>query len=196
MLAQRIGQILQYLAQHFVTTPMLKAPVYCLVVRVALRQHMPLDSRIQDPQHCFQHAPRVYRLAPCTPRRNVLLRKMPSYPFPLLFAQTHHNTPILPALSLLFNFEIDCSACLMLTIPHYSGGFRKSCQMTWITLGAIAQDSKTFLVLAYHNTFFALDLSDTMPNHAFLIELQIPLCRKHQAEAGASYRLVHYARAN
>ena len=109
LLAQRIGQILQDLAQYFVDANAESVDaLFCSSGSTAAAYATGLPySRSTTPPPA--RAPRVYRLAPRTPRRNVLLRKMPPYPFPLLFAQTHHNTSILPALSPLFNFEIYCS---------------------------------------------------------------------------------------
>ena len=57
-----------------------------LVVRVALRKHVPLRARVEDPQHRFEHLARGHRLATRTTFGDVLLGKMLPNPFPLIVA--------------------------------------------------------------------------------------------------------------
>ena len=71
-----VGNIRQNATQHFVAAPNLKAPVHSLVVRIALRQHVPLRTCVEYPQDRFKHAPRRNRFPSRMPVGNVLLRKM------------------------------------------------------------------------------------------------------------------------
>src|ERR1700722_9070750 len=48
-LAKIVGQINQNAPQNVVATPSLKTPMHGFVVRVALWQHMPLCTRVQNP---------------------------------------------------------------------------------------------------------------------------------------------------
>lgn len=49
LLAQRIGQIGQNIAKHVASAPLLKPSMNRLVVRITLRQHVPLCPRVQNP---------------------------------------------------------------------------------------------------------------------------------------------------
>src|SRR6187200_1677042 len=89
LLAQSVRQILQYLTQYLLLAPLLEAPMYRLVVRIALRQHVPLSSSVQDPQHRFEHTSRGRGFGPAF--GSVLLRKVPPDPLPLLIAQPQHG---------------------------------------------------------------------------------------------------------
>ena len=86
LLTQRIRQLRQHLAQHLALAPLLKAPMHRLVVRVALRKHVPLRAGVQNPQHRFEHFARRYRLATRATFGDVLLGKMLPNPFPLIVA--------------------------------------------------------------------------------------------------------------
>ena len=57
LLTKRIGQIGQNIAQHIASAPLLKASMHRLVVRITLRQYVPLIPRVQDPQHCLKESP-------------------------------------------------------------------------------------------------------------------------------------------
>src|SRR5690349_13927801 len=90
LLAQSVGEIGKHLAQRFLGTPLLEAPMHGLVVRVALRKHVPLRASVEDPQHCFQDSAGWNGLAPRATVRNIFLRKMFANPLPLLIAQFQH----------------------------------------------------------------------------------------------------------
>src|SRR6202158_1188103 len=90
LIAKRVGQISQYGAQHFVSALVLKATMYRLIVGITLRQHVPLRAGVQNPQYRFEDFARRDRLAAGRTIRNIFLRKVFSYPFPLLVAQIQH----------------------------------------------------------------------------------------------------------
>src|SRR5262249_54229846 len=73
-------------------TPSLKAPMHGFVVRVPLRQHVPLRACVENPQDCFEHTTRWSRFAPRTSIGNSLLRKMIPDTFPLLVHEPNHST--------------------------------------------------------------------------------------------------------
>src|ERR1700730_2280471 len=52
-LAKLVGNIHQSPAQNLVSAPALKAAMYGFVVRITLRQHVPLRARVEYPQHAF-----------------------------------------------------------------------------------------------------------------------------------------------
>ena len=54
-LAKLVGDVGQNLAQNLVATPRLEAPMHSFVVRIALRQHVPLRAGVQNPKHCFKN---------------------------------------------------------------------------------------------------------------------------------------------
>src|SRR5690242_6533764 len=74
-IAKLIRQIGQDRAQDLALAPLPKATMHRLVVGMALRQHVPLRARVQNPQHCFEHLPRRHRLTTGTAFRNRFLRK-------------------------------------------------------------------------------------------------------------------------
>ena len=47
--AKFVGNIRQDPAQNFVVAPSLKAPMHSFVVRIALRQHVPLRAGVENP---------------------------------------------------------------------------------------------------------------------------------------------------
>src|SRR5579885_441190 len=55
LIAQRVGQIGQDLAQHLALAPLLEAAMHRLVVGVTLRQQVPLRTRVQNPEYRLQH---------------------------------------------------------------------------------------------------------------------------------------------
>jgi hypothetical protein len=89
-LAQRIRKIGEYLAQRFLATPLLEAPMHGLVVRVALREHVPLRASVENPQRGFQDSTCWNRFAAGTTVRNIFLRKVLANSLPLLIAQFQH----------------------------------------------------------------------------------------------------------
>ena len=61
----------------------------CFVIWVALRQHVPLGARVQDPEHTFEDFAGRYGLASRTTIGNIFFREVLSDEFPLLVCQTH-----------------------------------------------------------------------------------------------------------
>src|SRR5277367_1185944 len=82
--AKFVGNIRQNLTQNFAAAPRLKPTMDGFVVRIALRQHVPLRPCVENPQDCFEYAPRRNRFASRTTIGNVLLRKMVPDALPLL----------------------------------------------------------------------------------------------------------------
>jgi hypothetical protein len=60
------------------------------VVRVALRQHVPLRAGVEDPQHCFQDSAVGIGFATWAIIRNIFLGKVFVNPLPLIIAQFQH----------------------------------------------------------------------------------------------------------
>jgi hypothetical protein len=54
-LSEGIGQLHERIPQHFTATPLLETSVHRFVVRIALRQHVPLRTRVQNPQDGFEY---------------------------------------------------------------------------------------------------------------------------------------------
>jgi hypothetical protein len=54
-LAKLVGDVGQNLARNLVATPGLEAPMHSFVVRIALRQHVPLRAGVQNPKHRFKN---------------------------------------------------------------------------------------------------------------------------------------------
>ena len=94
LVAKLIGDVGQNGPQHFAVTPNLKPTMNRFVVRIALRQHVPLRSGRQYPQCRFENLPSRNRLATRTAIGNVLFRKMIPDTFPLLVRQPNHTTLI------------------------------------------------------------------------------------------------------
>ena len=87
-----VGNVRQNQTQNLVAAPSLKAPMHSFVVRIALRQHVPLRTCVENPQNRFQHMTSRNRLASSTPIGNMLLRKMlPNAP-PLFVRQPNHSS--------------------------------------------------------------------------------------------------------
>jgi hypothetical protein len=91
VLAKFVGDVSQNTPQHFIVAPVLKAPMHGLIVRIALRQHVPLSTRVQNPRNRFQNSARRNRLPTRSPISNVLLRKVFPDAFPLLVRQPNHS---------------------------------------------------------------------------------------------------------
>ena len=90
LLAKRVRQLRQNLAQHLAFAPLLEAAVHRLVVRVALRQHVPLCASVQNPQRRVQHSPCRHWLASWATFGDILLGKIFPNTLPLLVAQSLH----------------------------------------------------------------------------------------------------------
>jgi hypothetical protein len=90
--AKLVGNIRQHATQNLVAAPRLKAPMHRFVVRIALRQHVPLRAGVDNPQHCLKHAPRRHWFASRTVVGNMLFWKMFPDAFPLLVAEPNHLT--------------------------------------------------------------------------------------------------------
>jgi hypothetical protein len=71
-----IGNIRQDLTQNFAVAPRLKPTMHSFVVRIALRQHVPLRAGVENPQHRFKHLARRNWFAPGSAVRNILFRKV------------------------------------------------------------------------------------------------------------------------
>jgi hypothetical protein len=91
-IAKLVGNIRQHATQNLIAAPSLKAPMHGFVVRVALRQHVPLRACVENPQDRFEHTTRWSRFAPRTSIGNSLLRKMIADAFPLLVREPNHST--------------------------------------------------------------------------------------------------------
>src|ERR1700746_3760010 len=76
LVAKLVGNVRQNQTQNLVAEPSLKAPMHSFVVRIALRQHVPLRTCVEYPQYRFKHMTGWDRLASRTPIGNMLLRKM------------------------------------------------------------------------------------------------------------------------
>src|SRR5262249_33267695 len=90
-IAKLVSNIRQYATQNLIAAPSLKAPMHSFVVRVALRQHVPLRACVEN-QYRFKHTTRRSRFASRTSIGNILLRKMIPDAFPLLVREPNHST--------------------------------------------------------------------------------------------------------
>jgi hypothetical protein len=91
-IAKLVGNIRQHATQNLIATPTLKTPMHSFVVRVTLRQHVPLRACVENPQYRFEHTTRRNRFAPRTSISNILLGKMIPDAFPLLVREPNHST--------------------------------------------------------------------------------------------------------
>jgi hypothetical protein len=66
-LAKLVGDVGQNVARNLVATPGLEAPMHSFVVRIALRQHVPLRAGVQNPKHRFKNQTRRNKLAAARP---------------------------------------------------------------------------------------------------------------------------------
>lgn len=78
-------------AQHVTAAPLLKVPMHRLVIRIALRQSVPLRARVHNLQHRFEHCARGHGLAPWAILGKDLLGEMLPNPSPLFVAQAQHK---------------------------------------------------------------------------------------------------------
>ena len=98
--AKLVGYIHQHSPQNFIAAPGLKAPMNGFVVRIALRQHVPLRAGVEYPQYSFENTSGRDRLASGTSIGDVLFRKMIPDALPLLVCQPNHPTFIADRLRL------------------------------------------------------------------------------------------------
>ena len=98
--AKLVSNIRQHPPQNLIAAPSLKPSMYRFVVGIALRQHMPLRTCVENPQDCFKNATCRNEFASGTTIGNVLLRKMHPDPFPLLVRESNHPTVIADRLRL------------------------------------------------------------------------------------------------
>jgi hypothetical protein len=86
LIAQGVGKFDEHIPQRLVAAPVLKAPMDGFVVRVALRQHVPLSAGFENPEDGFDDISGRDRLATRSTGRNMLLRKMVPDAFPVFIA--------------------------------------------------------------------------------------------------------------
>src|ERR1700745_2362803 len=65
--------------------------MHSFVVRITLRQHMPLRAGVEYPQHRFKHTTGRYRFASSTSIADMLFREMMPDAFPLLVREPNHS---------------------------------------------------------------------------------------------------------
>ncbi len=120
--------------------------MHSFVVRIALRQHVPLRTCVENPQYRFQHMTGGDRLASRTPIGNMLLRKMVPNAFPLFIRQPNHSSFIAhrhqpgilrmgwtgraPALSGRASKHEEHAAMLQKTVRHHYSAGRRQCRST------------------------------------------------------------------
>ena len=75
-IAECVSKIDEHIPQNFVAAPLLKSAMHRFVVRIALRQHVPLGTGVENPENGFENTTGGYRLAASAIGRNMLLRKM------------------------------------------------------------------------------------------------------------------------
>lgn len=92
--AKLVGDVGQNPAQNLAVAPSLKPAMRRFVIRIALRQHVPLRARVQNPQRRFKNFPRRNRFTARTSFRNVLFRKMMLDALSFRIAQPNHPTLI------------------------------------------------------------------------------------------------------
>src|SRR5690242_16866494 len=85
------------------------------VIRIALRQHMPLRASVEYPEHGLKNLTRRDRFAARTSARNVLFGKVVPNPLPLQIAQPNHSAFIAdrqqPTILRLVLVKSTCSQC-------------------------------------------------------------------------------------
>src|SRR5258708_37047221 len=62
-IAKLVGNIRQHATQYLIAAPSLKTPMHSFVVRIALRQHVPLRACDENPEYRFEHTTRRIRSA-------------------------------------------------------------------------------------------------------------------------------------
>ena len=88
--AQCGGQVGQHLPQNLLLTPLLEPTMDRFIIRIALRQEVPLGPGIQNLEHRVQHRSGGDGLPPRTGIRDVLFGKVFANPLPLIVAQPQH----------------------------------------------------------------------------------------------------------
>src|SRR5271165_7064292 len=106
--AKLVGDVGQNPAQNLAMAPSLKPAMHRFVIRITLRQHVPLRARVQNPQRRFKNFPRRNRFTARTSFRNVLFRKMMPDTLPFRIAQPNHPNIYSPS-AMSRNFEIGSS---------------------------------------------------------------------------------------
>ena len=86
LIAEGVGKINKHIAQDIVAAPVLKAAMHGFVVRVALRQHVPLSTGVENPKDGFDDVSGSNRLASRSAGRDVFLRKMIPDTIPVFIA--------------------------------------------------------------------------------------------------------------
>src|SRR6476469_6369575 len=92
--AQFVGDVHENAAQNFTAAPGLKEAMNRFVVRIALREHVPLRAGVEYPKSPFKNLACRDRPAARPPVRNVLFGKVMANPLPLQIAQPNHSTLI------------------------------------------------------------------------------------------------------
>jgi len=87
---QRIRQLGEDVPQHLALTPLLKPAMHCFLVRIALRQEMPLGAGVQNPEHGLQDRSGRHGFAAGMAVRDVLFREVLPNSFPLVVTQAKH----------------------------------------------------------------------------------------------------------
>lgn len=91
LFAQRIGQLGENLPKDLVLAPLLKPAMDGFVVRIALRQQMPLGAGVQNPVHRLQHRLCRDGFAARLTVRDVFFRNMLANPAPVVITWTLHG---------------------------------------------------------------------------------------------------------
>ena len=92
--AQFVGNVHENGTQNFTAAPRLKAAMNRFVVRIALREHVPLRAGVEYPKRPFKNLACRDRPAARPPVRNILFGKVVADPLPLQIAQPNHSTLI------------------------------------------------------------------------------------------------------
>ena len=72
--AKLVGNIRQHPPQDLIAAPSLEAPMYGLIIRKALWQHVPLRTRVENPQDRLKHPTRRNRFSTRSTIGNLFLR--------------------------------------------------------------------------------------------------------------------------
>src|SRR5262245_24649219 len=73
--AKLVGYIHQHSPQNFIAAPGLKAPMNGFVVRIALRQHVPLRASVEYPQYSFENTSGRDRPASRTAQESLAVKR-------------------------------------------------------------------------------------------------------------------------
>ena len=84
LIAKGVGKINEHIVQHLVATPVLKATMHGFVVRITLRQHVPLGTGVENPEDGVDEVSGGDWLAARSTGWNMFLRKMLPDAFPLI----------------------------------------------------------------------------------------------------------------